>query len=202
MSGNGMASRLLSRFESLNPRERTLLLVLAGILVPGLSAVLLYVRFGQLSELNRQNDLRRDVIAELLAERDQFAAAAAAEEALEEALDNNTLRLSSFVESRATELGVPVPNDFDDLNTPATGGIETIVTVAKFASMQLGDLDELLNDIESSPELVYIRGISVAPARGTSSRRGSSGAATPGSLQVELTLATFRRAESRGGDDD
>jgi hypothetical protein len=192
-TGNSIAARALARFAEFNPRERMLLGILASVLLPGLFSVVVYVLWNQLAELEKGNSDRREVIAELLAERESFQAAAARQARIEEQLESNSLRLSSFLEARATELDVPQPSDFDDINTPAAGGVQTLVTVAKFNRMDLSELATLLSDIENSDELVYIRGVNVEPTRGANAQAGV--------MQVELTLATFRRAEA-GGDDE
>jgi hypothetical protein len=193
-TGNSIAARALARFAEFNPRERMLLGVLASVLVPGLFSVVVYLLWTQLATLEKGNSDRREVIEVLLVERESFEAAAARQARIEEQLESNSLRLSSFLEGRATELDVPQPSDFDDINTPATGGVQTLVTVAKFTRMDLGELATLLSDIENSEELVYIRGINVEPTRGANAQAGM--------MQVELTLATFRRAEAGGGDDE
>lgn len=178
-----LMSRIAERLEGFTPRERVLLGAMAAILSVGLFAIVVYTMTGTLRTLQSDNDERRDALTNLLSQRDTYAQARAESDALQAQLDENPLRLSSFIEARATRLGIRSPSEYVDRQEPRDDGIVELQTTAEFPGIELGDLDALLREFVATDQLVFVQEISVQPARG----RGNEG------HQVEVTLVTYQR---------
>jgi hypothetical protein len=182
-------TRLQEQWIGMTSRERVLLVIMFGVMGTGVSLITLYLLMQNLWRLEDENQQRRQVISELLERRADFAAESAERERIEDRLNGNEVRLSSFIESRVNEAGISRPSEYTDRQTQRDNGITVMETTAEFDRMSLGDIDELMNSIESSDDLVFIQGLTVAPARRS----------TEGELTVELNLVTFKR--SRGNRD-
>lgn len=180
--------RMRERWEQLSSRERLLLVVWVAVMLVGLTSIGVYKTITTLGELNESNDERRATIELLLAERDDFRARLERTRSEQEKLEDNTLRLSSFIEAAATRQGVRSPSEYNDRREDREDGIAAIQTTAVFPSMDMVQLDELLNTFQNTEELVYIQQVAVEPPRG----RNTEG------LQVEVTLVTYER--STGGE--
>jgi len=182
-----LMDRIAERLDGFTPRERMLLGIMAGIFAVGISAIVVYTMTGTLRTLSADNNEKREALSNLLAERDTYAQARAESDALQAQLDENPLRLSSFIEARATRLGIRSPSEYVDRQEPRDDGIVELQTTAEFPGIELGDLDALLREFVGTEELVFVQEIAVQPARG----RGNDG------HQVEVTLVTYQRG---GGD--
>lgn len=176
--------RMRERWEQLSSRERTLLTAWVAIMALGLTSIAIYQATTTLGHLAEGNDDRREAIAMLLAERDDFRARIEQSRTEQEKLDNNELRLSSFIEAAATRQGIRSPSEYNDRREVRDNGIAAMQTTAVFPSMDMVQLDELLNAFQNTEELVYIEQVAVEPPRG----RNAEG------LQVEVTLVTYERA--------
>ena len=181
----GLFGRLEGALEKYTDRERRLLMIMA-IIVPLMLVTLIgSMTFRSLGKLNDKIEDQRAVLSDLFAERVNFVESQLAEEALNEQLENNNLQLASFIEARANDAGVARPRNFRDQTLPlGEGGIEEVETTTTFTDMTPADLDNLMVEILTAPELVYVRRLTLAPGRG----RDANG------LQVELTLVTYRRS--------
>ena len=175
--------RLRARVAELTERERKLLLLMA------VTGVLFLLLFGNLivgnalDGLRDGNQQRRAALNELIHERERFLTEVAQAERLDARLESNRLRLSSFIETQASQAGVPRPREFRDHTQPVgQTGITAHETTVSFPSMSFEQLLDLLNSFEDSGELVFIQTLRVSPAR-----RGEHG------LDADITLATYRR---------
>ncbi len=178
--------RMRERWEQLSSRERTLLAAWVAIMALGLTSIAVYQATTTLGHLAEGNDDRREAIAMLLAERDDFRARIEQARTEQEKLENNELRLSSFIEAAATRQGIRSPSEYNDRREVRDNGIAAMQTTAVFPSMDMVQLDELLNTFQNTEELVYIEQVAVEPPRG----RNTEG------LQVEVTLVTYERASA------
>lgn len=185
-----MASPLLDKlatfYDERTEREQKLLIamaVTAVLMVLTLMTVLIQSTLvGGREEVAEQ----RAALRAIATEGSAYLAEVSSVEDLDERLSTNTLRLSSFLEGRASQLNVPRPREFRDHQTPVGNapGIVQIETTATFPPMTLDQLLDLTEEIEASGELVYIHGVRVQPTR-----RGEAN-----QLDVEMTLITFRRS--------
>lgn len=174
---------LQARVAQLTERERKLLLLL------GLVAVVFLLMLGNLfvgnafSAMRDGNEDRRAALDLLITERERFLFEQEQARSLDARLDGNQLRLSSFVETTASQSGVPRPREFRDHSQPVgQTGVTSIETTVSFPSMSFEQLIDLLNAFEDSGELVFIQSLRITPAR-----RGEHG------LDADITLATYRR---------
>jgi hypothetical protein len=179
---------LEEQLANLSKRERVLLLILFGVLGSGIVLVSGYSLSTRLSDLEAGNRERRALLREVHEQSSVWRQQAEEMRRVQEQLADNRLRLSSFIESRATRLRIASPTGYTDRQNPREGGIVAIETTAQFQGVDIGQLDELLNEFQTTDELVYIQEVTVEPPRG----RGTEG------LQVKVTLVTYQRA-SEGG---
>lgn len=180
---------LEEQLANLSSRELKLLAAMFVVLGTGLVSVVGYSVSNAMSELERGNEERRMLIQDVASRAEAWRARAAEQARVQSALRDNRLRLSSFIESRATRLRIASPQGYTDRQNPREGGIVALETTATFQGLDLTQLDELLNEFQSTEELVYIQEVSVEPARGR---------ATEG-LQVRVTLVTYQRASANDG---
>lgn len=174
---------LQARFAQLTDRERKLLVLLAAVAVVFLLMLANLFVGNAFAALRDGNDDRRAALELLIAERDRFLLEQQQARTLEARLDGNQLRLSSFVETTASQTGVPRPREFRDHSQPVgQTGVTSIETTASFPSMSFEQLIDLLNAFEDSGELVFVQSLRITPAR-----RGEHG------LDADITLATYRR---------
>ncbi len=178
-----IVARAGSAVSELNPRERLLLGVLAA-LISGLVLFLLLSNYNKKTgALETAISEKRDTIDLIMTRRDQVVAARAQNDALDEALESNNLRIAAFIESIANRLRVTRPRDFNNMDQTVVGhdDITATATVTTFPDMTPEQLGQVLHEIESSEELVYVQRVKVSPQR-----RGSN-------FEVEVTLVTYRR---------
>ena len=172
---------LRERFDALSERERRLVAAMGATFL-----ILLVLALGM--RANRSAEARADAIESgrealqsLLQSQGQYRVNAARLERIEEQLETNDLRLSTFIEARATPANIDRPREFRDRSQPLEdGAVVAHYTTAVFPSMTIEQLYSLLNEVERSEELVFTNQISVEPPRGAAS-----------GLQVELTLVTY-----------
>jgi type II secretory pathway component PulM len=180
-----LATRLAERWEQFTPRERSLLLVMLGVLLSGVVLITTYTTWQKFSALQSENDARREILGQLLAQRDTFRARAEQSARVQEQLEDNDLRLSTFIESSATRAGMARPTDFTDREQQRDGNIVAMETSAMFPSVEMQQLTDLLNEVESTDELVFVQQVKVSPPRG----RNAEG------LQATITLVTYQKSE-------
>ncbi len=183
MSESSEPGRIASAFAGLSDRERVLLAIMVVVLGTLATVALSYMATTRMSELQTEIDSKRGALALIAEQRESYARNAAQNAELQEQLQDNRLRLSTFIESRARQASLSPPREFRDNTLPVDGGVTLVTTTAQFESVELEQLEAFMTTIESSDELVFSRNLAVSPAR-----RGSTG------LQVELTLSTYRRS--------
>lgn len=183
-------NRLLTWFEELSEREQKLLGVMLVVVSLGVFLVASFGISSAFEKVDAQNERLRGALDAVLQQRDTFRSRAAAAQLAQSKLETNTLRLSSFIEARATRLGLASPRGFTDRQTPREDGITAFETTAQFQGLDLTQLDQLLNEFRNTDELVYIQEVQVDPSR----------ARTTTGLDVRVTLVTYRRTVSDGGD--
>jgi len=174
--------RLSNRLQRFTPREQRLLGVMGLVLGCGLLLVVGYIFASTASQVREDNDERRRVLQMLRMQSGDFMAGLERNRRDQEKLNNNDLRLTTFIESRAATNGISFPSNFSDREVPGPDGVTSYQTTADFASLELAEVATLLNAFDSTQELVYIQDISISPAR-----------AREGGLFTKITLVTFRR---------
>jgi hypothetical protein len=162
-------------------------MVLTCVLTLGFGGLGAWQYSQAMETLRTGNSERRALMGRLLEERATYAVQLARQQRLEEQLDGNSLRMSTFVETLCTRLDVPRPREYTDRQVQRDGGITVLETAVEFDRLTLGQVDDLLNGIHATEELVFIQGVKISPVRN----------ATDGALRLELTLVTYRR--SQGG---
>ena len=176
--------RLRAWFDEREPREQRLLKAAGVTFLLMISVLLANTVFSGSQGRTDRIEAQRAALA-LLAERHQdYRRQTDERRRFDERLERNTLRLSTFLEGQATQLGIPRPTDFRDHQQPLASdpSILAVETTATFPPMTLQNLLDLAEAITTSDQLVHIHNLRVQPAR----RQGSG-------LEVEITLMTYRR---------
>ncbi len=172
---------LRERFDGLTDREKKLVVAMLGTFcVLGMFFIFTQTA-GAAGDRREAIAEGREALSMLIDEQDSYRVNAARVERIEELLETNDLRLSTFIEARATRAGITRPREFRDHTQPLEdGAVIAHYTTAVFPSMTQEQLSSLLTEIERAEELVFTNQIAVEPPRGAAS-----------GLQVELTLVTF-----------
>lgn len=174
-------ANLRERFDGLTEREQKLVAAMVvTFLVLGTFFVMTQA-LGAARERSESIAEGREVLSTMIERQADYRVNAARVERIEELLATNDLRLSTFIEARATRAGITRPREFRDRTQPLEdGAIVAHYTTAVFPSMTHAQLSSLLTEIERAEELVFTNQIAVEPPRGAAS-----------GLQVELTLVTY-----------
>lgn len=169
----------LARFTE---RERLLIGVMILVVSAMAAFVVAWLLNGRMNTLHEEIAAKRDALTLLINESGEYRRNSEVNEELRRQLEENDIRLSTFIEGRGGRAGISRPREFRDNQTDLEGGVTMHTTTAEFDRVDLDQLQRLLSSIEESDELVFTRQVAVAPARREQSE-----------LQLEITLATFKR---------
>ncbi|MFT4705631.1 MAG: hypothetical protein ACI81R_003342 [Bradymonadia bacterium] len=185
MSGTSdLRDKARDRWQAFSERERRLLLIMVGVLSALAFLAITYSHTLKVEELQDEITERRDAVDRLIREYEPFMLADAQRQLVESKLEEEPVRLSTFIEARASRAGIGRPSEIRDRSQPLDGGITKHVSTAVFATMTAAQLNDLLSSVAESDELVFADQIAFQPPRGGNNT---------GMLAVELTLATFSR---------
>ena len=180
--------QVLARFSE---RERVLLVAMVCVLGALLVTSLGYLGSQKLGSLSDDNEAKRAAIASIIREREAITAKMMQRERLNDQLENNDLRMNSFVEQRASALGIRRPTEFTERQEQATAGVTEFLTTVEFPQLSPRELDDFLREVYFSEELVHIRTIETEQSR-----------RSPSDLTANITLATYRRERTSGSEED
>lgn len=184
---NPRFQRVQEFWQGLTEREQRLLSIL-GVVI---SVVVVFLGLNSvrvnLKEYTVGVDRGHEALEMLGQRREAYLRARAKSKAFDEKLSENTVQLAAFTERMASQAGIGAPRNFRDQETPIpnSSGITKQSTTVTFPEVSIVQLNELLQAIERSEQLVYIEGIELEPQR-----RGSR-------YELQLTISTYRT--SRGG---
>lgn len=182
---NGLTGRVTQAFSELSERERVLLAVMVGVLSVLAVTVVTYLATTKLADANERIEEQREALALLATQREAFLENSAINERINDQVNNNSVRLSTFIEGRARQARLNTPRSIDDGQNPRNNVVLHTAT-AEFNGVQLEQFQNFMQLVEQSDELVFTHQIELAP-----SRRG-------GGMDLTVTVGTFKRG-SEGG---
>lgn len=177
----GVSQRVEAALERLSARERVLLAAMVTVLVVMGASLAIFLVGGRLDTLSETVSAKRDAIGALSARGEDYLANAAYNERINEQLQSNDLRLSTFIEGRAGRATIPRPREFRDAQQELDG-VTLVTTTASFTAIDFDQMQRLLSSIEDTDELVFVRRVAISPARGVADK-----------IDLDLTVATFRQ---------
>jgi hypothetical protein len=165
--------------ERFSERERKLLIIMVISVGTMFSVVFGVTAQRTLSDMQEEIAEKREALELLVQHRDEYRANAIRNATLRAQLANNTVRLSTFIEGKSGRASMGRPHEFRDNEFNMDGGVTMRSTTAEWNSAEPEQILRFLDSVESADELVYVRQVSVAPARRAEG------------LEFEVTLVTF-----------
>ena len=187
MSDNpSLMDKLDSFMERFSERERKLLMVMVVSVGTMLCVVFGFTAQRTLSDMQEEIAAKREALDLLVSHRDEFRTNAIRNATLRAQLANNEVRLSTFIEGKSGRASMGRPSEFRDNEFDMEGGVTMRSTTAEWTSVEPQQILRFLDSVQNAGELVYVRQVSVAPARRAEG------------LQLEVTLVTFDQESIAG----
>lgn len=175
------------RWERMAPRERMLLGALAATLVVCLFVwVGLSIRNG-LNEIETKNDLSRDALRALAQYRSGQATQAS--KGPEAKITEEAVELDSYLEGIVNQLGLESPAYPSAEEEEKGGFVEISMSGIKMPDLTIYELKDLLQRIETKQRTVVIKELRIKRDFRDEEK-----------LDVEMTVATYRKASGGGGE--
>jgi hypothetical protein len=181
--------RLRDRFERLSQRERTMVSALGVTFVVLLTLIVGFLITDGLSSLEGRNAAMRQALKDLDTHRDSYLRARSKSAQMETRLGHGDMKLGTYVEQAAKEVGVDVPETND--RAPAPAGkqwVERAVDL-RLQHVKLDQLANFMKKIETGPNLVVVTALNIR----TRDDKHQD-------LDVEMTVSTYERAKPTGKD--
>lgn len=178
-----LMDRLDTFMERFSERERKLLMVMVVCVGTMLCVLFSFTVRNTLVDMQEEIAEKREALDLLVQHRDEFRANAVRNATLRAQLANNEVRLSTFIEGKSGRASMGRPSEFRDNEFEMDGGVTMRSTTAEWTSVEPEQMLRFLDSVENADELVYVRQVSVAPARRAEG------------LQLEVTLVTFDQEE-------
>lgn len=185
-----LLDKLDTLMERFTERERKLLIVMVLSVGTMLCVLIGYKVSTSLTDIQEEITEKREALDLLVQNRDEFQANASRNAILREQLADNGVRLSTFIEGKSGRASMGRPQEFRDNEFDMDGGVTMRSTTAEWNSVEPDQVFRFLNSVESAEELVYVRQVSVAPARRAEG------------LELEVTLVTFDQAPLGAGEEE
>jgi type II secretory pathway component PulM len=181
--------KLRDRWEHLAPRERTLIMALAGTAVVCVALFIAFLIRDGLSSIEARNDERRDALKALaqyrMSEAERSASTAPTVEIPREALE-----LETYLQRIANETGIRIPG-YSTQRPEMVGPFRRVSTKIVLESVSMYDLVEFLERVETDSELVVIWRMNIKQ-----NFRDNE------VLDVDMIVSTFERPGAAGEDGD
>jgi general secretion pathway protein M len=173
---------LAERFEKLEPRERRLLAMLAGLLaVLVVLAAPLYA-WSAVRSAKVENDEIRDLIEDVYKARLSVSERKAKQDALLARYGKPAPPLGGFIEDAAKQNGITVADAQDKPEVPHGKRYTERVTVVKLHKVGMLALVKMIERIEQSGHAIAVTRLSIRPRSGE-----------PDSYEVELGVSAYDR---------
>ena len=185
-----LMDRLDAFMERFSERERKLLMVMIVCVGTMLCVVFSLTVQRTLADMQEEIAEKREALDLLIEHRDEFRQNAARNEIIRSQLADNQVRLSTFIEGKAGRASLGRPHEFRDNEFEMDGGVTMRSTTAEWRAVEAPQIVRFLDSVESAEELVFVRQVSVAPARRADG------------LQLEVTLVTFDQDSAVATEDD
>ncbi|MFT6400694.1 MAG: hypothetical protein ACJAYU_005472 [Bradymonadia bacterium] len=177
-----LMDKLDTLMERFTERERKLLIVMVLSVGTMLCVLIGYNVSITFSDIQEDIAEKRDALDLLVGNREEFQANAGRNAILREQLADNEVRLSTFIEGKSGRASMGRPQEFRDNEFDLDDGVTMRSTTAEWNSVEPDQVFRFLNSVETAEELVYVRQVSVAPARRAEG------------LELEVTLVTYDQA--------
>jgi hypothetical protein len=170
-----------SSLSRLSPREWIALGALGLTLVLGSATVVGYVILSGLEELAERNESMRKAIKDLQLNGSKYVTQRQRLAALEVRMARVPLKLNSFVEKVAKDVGVDI-SETGQVNPVESDMFVQRGLEVKLRKIGLKDLAQLIKQLESSPHIVQITRLSVSARWGEHK-----------DLDVEMVVSTYEK---------
>lgn len=177
---------MLEQFEKLEPRERTLLTVLAGVFGSLILLVIPVLLWSMVSSQEDENQEIRDVIATIEESREKIAERKADRDALLARYAQKAPPVAGLIEDAARQNGISLAESQNRPDIPHGKRYTERLTVVKLRKVGLLALSKTLERIAQSPYPVSITRLNIKPRGGE-----------PDQYDVELGVSAYDRKEEK-----
>jgi general secretion pathway protein M len=173
---------LRERFDKLEPRERRLLTILAGMLGVFVLFAGPIFAYTSVTSLREENEQIRYLVDQTYKARATVSERKAKRDALLARYAKPAPQLAGFIEEAAKSNGIQVPESQDKPDVPHGKRYTEKLTVVKMHKIGLTSLVKTLEKIEQSGHPVAVTRLAIRPRAGE-----------PDSYEVELGISAFER---------
>lgn len=180
------------RIDKLEPRERRLLGILAGLVVALLVLAVPMYAWSSVRNARDSNDQVRDLIADIYKARMGVGELRAKQEALLARYSKPAPALAGFIEDAAKANNITIADSQDKPEVPHGKRYTERITVVKLHKVGMLNLVKLLEKIEQSGHPLAISRLNIRPRSGE-----------PDSYEVELGVSAYdRKADPKDKEKD
>jgi general secretion pathway protein M len=160
----GLLNDARAWFERLSTRERQMVLGTGGAVLAFVLFVILYSFSSSADAYRKRTDQKLAKLREVQTLAASYREATQERQAMEQQLTGNNVRLMSYVEEKATQAGLTVPNMTPKNDVGIGDGqiVESSVELT-FTDVDLRKLHDFLSSVERGPGVVKVKSLRLEP---------------------------------------
>ncbi|MFL5355311.1 type II secretion system protein GspM [Archangium sp.] len=160
----GLINDARAWFERLSTRERQMVLGTGGAVLAFVLFVILYSFSSSADAYRKRTDQKMAKLREVQTLAASYREATQERQAMEQQLTGNNVRLMSYVEEKATQAGLTVPNMTPKNDVGLGDGqiVESSVELT-FTDVDLRKLHDFLASVERGPGVVKVKSLRLEP---------------------------------------
>ena len=160
----GLLNDARAWFERLTTRERQMVLGTGGAVLAFVLFVILYSFSSSADAYRKRTDQKMAKLREVQVLAASYREATQERQAMEQQLTGNNVRLMSYVEEKATQAGLTVPNMTPKNDVGIGDGqiVESSVELT-FTDVDLRKLHDFLSSVERGPGVVKVKSLRLEP---------------------------------------
>lgn len=160
----GLLNDARAWFERLSTRERQMVLGTSGAVLAFVLFIILFSFSNSADAYRKRTDQKLAKLREVQALAASYREATQERQAVEQQLTGNNLRLMTYVEEKATQAGLTVPNMTPKNDVGLGDGqiVESSVELT-FTDVDLRKLHDFLSSVERGPGVVKVKSLRIEP---------------------------------------
>ncbi len=177
----GLLNEARAWFDRLSIRERRMVLATGGAVLAFVLFIILFSFSNSADAYRKRTDQKLAKLREVQTLAASYRQATEARQAVEQQLTASNVRLMSYIEDKATQSGLTVPNmtPKNDMGIGDGQIVESSVELT-FTDVDLRKLHEFLSAVERGPGVVKVKNLRLEPRDATDT------------LTVWTTVATYK----------
>lgn len=160
----GLIAEARAWFERLSTRERRMVLGTGGALLGFVLFLILFSFSNSANTYRKRTDQKLGKLREVQTLASSYREATQERQAVEQQLTGNTVRLISYIEDKATQAGLTVPNMTPKNDVGIGDGqiVESSVELT-FTDVDIRKLYDFLSSVEKGPGVVKVKSLRLEP---------------------------------------